>query len=62
MLCGSCSFGCAAVFLLGGETRNERPTALFVRSGDVLLMSRRARHCYHGAAALRLHASGSRRD
>lgn len=45
---GDDSVGCSAVFLLGGPTRQEPPVALLVRSGDIVLMSGRARLCYHG--------------
>jgi alkylated DNA repair protein alkB family protein 1 len=44
----SISLGCKAVFLLGGASREESPTAMFVRSGDVVLMAGPARRCFHG--------------
>jgi alkylated DNA repair protein alkB family protein 1 len=44
----SISLGCKAVFLLGGTSREESPTAMFVRSGDVVLMAGPARRCFHG--------------
>ncbi|KAL3699600.1 hypothetical protein R1sor_017622 [Riccia sorocarpa] len=44
----SISLGCKAIFLLGGETREEPPVAMFLRSGDVVLMSGPARKCFHG--------------
>lgn len=44
----SLSLGCEAVFLLGGETKAVPPTALLLRSGDVLVLSGHARRCYHG--------------
>ena len=44
----SLSLGCDAVFLLGGRTREERPTAMLLRSGDLVVMSGDARRCYHG--------------
>ncbi|XP_024396772.1 DNA N(6)-methyladenine demethylase ALKBH1A isoform X2 [Physcomitrium patens] len=44
----SISLGCKAIFLLGGTTRDEPPAAMFVRSGDVVLMAGPARHCFHG--------------
>ena len=44
----SISLGCDAIFLLGGETREEVPSAVFLRSGDVVLMSGECRRCYHG--------------
>ncbi|XP_030378930.1 nucleic acid dioxygenase ALKBH1 [Scaptodrosophila lebanonensis] len=43
----SFSFGQTAVFLIGGTTREERPSALYLRSGDVLIMSQQSRLCYH---------------
>ena len=44
----SMSLGCDAVFLMGFETREEPPTPILVRSGDVIVLSGRARRCYHG--------------
>jgi hypothetical protein len=42
------SLGCAAVFLIGGETRDAPPTALLLRSGDVVVMAEAARRSFHG--------------
>lgn len=42
-----CSFGQTAIFLIGGRTLDEEPTAIFLRSGDVLMMSEHSRLCYH---------------
>jgi alkylated DNA repair protein alkB family protein 1 len=36
------------VFLLGGLGIDEKPTALLIRSGDVVIMSGVSRLCYHG--------------
>eukprot|EP00249_Psilotum_nudum_P005937 c19337_g1_i2 orf=302-1516(+) len=44
----SISLGCKALFLLGGQSRDDPPTAMFLRSGDVLLMAGPARSCFHG--------------
>ncbi|EDV99861.1 GH12171 [Drosophila grimshawi] len=43
----SLSFGQTAIFLIGGMTLEEQPTALYLRSGDVLVMSEKSRLCYH---------------
>ncbi|KAI8127864.1 Nucleic acid dioxygenase ALKBH1 [Lucilia cuprina] len=43
----SFSFGQTAIFLIGGKTREEKPSALFLESGDVLVMSEQSRLCYH---------------
>lgn len=43
----SFSFGQTAIFLLGGTTKEEKPSALFLRSGDVVVMSKESRLCYH---------------
>lgn len=32
---------------MGGRTKETVPTALFIRSGDVVLMSGEARYCFH---------------
>ncbi|CAI9093195.1 OLC1v1028635C2 [Oldenlandia corymbosa var. corymbosa] len=44
----SISLGCKAIFLLGGKSREDPPLAMFLRSGDVVLMAREARECFHG--------------
>eukprot|EP00164_Ancoracysta_twista_P006854 GFYU01009629.1.p1 GENE.GFYU01009629.1~~GFYU01009629.1.p1 ORF type:complete len:352 (+),score=89.98 GFYU01009629.1:109-1164(+) len=44
----SMSFGNTAVFLLGGRTREEEPVAVYLQSGDVVLMGGESRYCYHG--------------
>ncbi|XP_017613355.1 alpha-ketoglutarate-dependent dioxygenase alkB isoform X4 [Gossypium arboreum] len=44
----SMSFGCKAIFLLGGKSRQDEPLAMFLRSGDVVLMAGEARECFHG--------------
>lgn len=42
------SVGCDAVFLIGGRTKAEKPTALLLSSGDVVVMTSAARLCVHG--------------
>lgn len=44
----SMSLGCKAIFLLGGKSREDPPLAMFLRSGDVVLMAGEARECFHG--------------
>ncbi|KAI0668529.1 hypothetical protein C8Q78DRAFT_1047664 [Trametes maxima] len=45
----SISLGCAAVFLIGGLTRDDPPTPILLRSGDVVVMSGPGcRRAYHG--------------
>lgn len=44
----SMSLGCKAIFLLGGKSREDPPLAMFLRSGDVVLMAGESRECYHG--------------
>ena len=41
------SFGCTAVFLMGGTTKDVKPTAVYVRSGDIVVMSGASRLSYH---------------
>ncbi len=43
-----CSFGCPAVFLVGGQTKAVKPVAMYIRNGDVVIMSGPARLAYHG--------------
>lgn len=44
----SISLGCKAIFLLGGKSRENPPLAMFLRSGDAVLMAGEARECFHG--------------
>eukprot|EP01043_Picozoa_sp_COSAG02_P030050 COSAG02_NODE_1900_length_10458_cov_4.285838_6_plen_208_part_00 len=44
----SLSLGLTAVFLFGGPTRDDAPTALWLRSGDAVIVTGEARLCYHG--------------
>ncbi|XP_068666165.1 DNA N(6)-methyladenine demethylase ALKBH1A [Aristolochia californica] len=44
----SISLGCKAVFLIGGKSRENSPVAMFLRSGDIVLMAGQARECFHG--------------
>ncbi|KAJ7389863.1 Nucleic acid dioxygenase alkbh1 [Desmophyllum pertusum] len=43
----SLSFGQTAIFLIGGATRDVRPVALYVRSGDIIIMSGKSRTAFH---------------
>ncbi|KAJ3671874.1 hypothetical protein LUZ60_007953 [Juncus effusus] len=56
----SISLGCKAVFLLGGKTRDEEPIAMYVRSGDIILMANQARECFHGVP--RIFSDGDNSD
>lgn len=44
----SISFGQTAVFLIGGLRQEDPANAIFLRSGDVIIMSRNSRLRYHG--------------
>ncbi|WOL12845.1 alpha-ketoglutarate-dependent dioxygenase alkB isoform X1 [Canna indica] len=44
----SISLACKAIFLLGGKSREDIPIAMFLRSGDIVLMAGHARECFHG--------------
>ena len=44
----SISLGCPAIFLIGGKNKNEKPTPILIRSGDVIVMSKDSRYAYHG--------------
>jgi len=44
----SISVGCDAVFLMGGQTKDVVPTAVWLHSGDAVILSGPARQCYHG--------------
>uniref|UniRef100_A0A1Q3FXQ8 Putative dna demethylase alkbh1 n=1 Tax=Culex tarsalis TaxID=7177 RepID=A0A1Q3FXQ8_CULTA len=56
----SFSFGQPAIFLIGGHTKDEQPDALLLRSGDVIVMTREARLCYHAVPKV-FHCSESER-
>ncbi|KAK5856895.1 hypothetical protein PBY51_010175 [Eleginops maclovinus] len=43
----SFSFGQSAIFLLGGVRREDTPTAMYMHSGDVMVMSGQSRLFYH---------------
>ncbi|KAM4723493.1 nucleic acid dioxygenase ALKBH1 [Anableps anableps] len=43
----SLSFGQSAIFLLGGTHKHDPPSAMFMHSGDVMLMSGPSRLLYH---------------
>ena len=53
----SFSIGCPAVFLIGGRSKSEAPTAVLLRSGDALVMSGPSRTCYHGVPLIMKHGS-----
>ncbi|XP_076257224.1 alpha-ketoglutarate-dependent dioxygenase AlkB [Rhynchophorus ferrugineus] len=44
----SFSFGQTAIFLIGGKTIEDSAIPIFLRSGDILIMSNESRLCYHG--------------
>ncbi len=41
------SFGQSAIFLLGGKTREQAPLAMYLRSGDIMIMAGDSRLAYH---------------
>ncbi|XP_077286549.1 alpha-ketoglutarate-dependent dioxygenase AlkB [Arctopsyche grandis] len=43
----SISFGQSAIFLIGSELKNDEPTAMYLHSGDIVIMSKDSRLCYH---------------
>ncbi|KAK2825859.1 hypothetical protein Q5P01_020073 [Channa striata] len=43
----SLSFGQSAVFLLGGTRRQDPPTAMYMHSGDIMVLSGQSRLLYH---------------
>lgn len=42
------SFGQSAIFLIGGKSLDEEPLPILLHSGDIIIMSKEARLCYHG--------------
>lgn len=43
----SFSFGQSAIFLIGGREKSIEPSAILLKSGDIVVMSKEARLCYH---------------
>ncbi|KAJ2951836.1 hypothetical protein O0L34_g13999 [Tuta absoluta] len=43
----SVSFGQSAIFLIGGKDKSIEPSAILLQSGDIVVMSKEARLCYH---------------
>ncbi|KAJ8683471.1 hypothetical protein QAD02_019263 [Eretmocerus hayati] len=50
----SISFGQTAIFLIGGHNREDPADAIFLRSGDVIVMSGDSRLRYHGVPKILL--------
>nr|XP_055027786.1 nucleic acid dioxygenase ALKBH1 [Misgurnus anguillicaudatus] len=48
----SFSFGQTAVYLLGGAKREDPPTAMFMQSGDIMVMSGPSRLLYHAVPCI----------
>ena len=51
-MCTNCcifisSFGQTCIFLLGGQTLDHLPCAMYLRSGDIVMMARDTRLAYH---------------
>ncbi|CAF3588228.1 unnamed protein product [Rotaria sp. Silwood1] len=44
----SFSFGNSAIFLIGGQTKNQcQPSPMLLRSGDIIIMTGSSRLCFH---------------
>ncbi|XP_029976191.1 nucleic acid dioxygenase ALKBH1-like [Salarias fasciatus] len=54
----SFSFGQSAIFLLGGRRRQDPPTAMYMHSGDVMVMSGQSRLLYHAVPCILPAAAG----
>lgn len=46
------SLGAPGIFLLGGESRSFRPTAILLRAGDCMVMSGKSRRYFHGVPTI----------
>lgn len=44
----SLSLGKPCVFLMGGPTTDDKPSAYYLRSGCIVIMSGKGRRCFHG--------------
>jgi len=38
----------SAIFLIGGRSLADKSNAILLRSGDIVIMSKESRLCYHG--------------
>ncbi|KAM3595581.1 uncharacterized protein V6R79_025638 [Siganus canaliculatus] len=54
----SFSFGQSAIFLLGGTCRQDAPTAMYMHSGDIMVMSGQSRLLYHAVPRILPAAQG----
>ncbi|XP_072031523.1 nucleic acid dioxygenase ALKBH1-like isoform X2 [Amphiura filiformis] len=55
----SYSFGQSAIFLVGGETKEQTPTAMFLHSGDIIMMGGPSRLAYHAVPRILPSADGN---
>ncbi|KAJ3335993.1 hypothetical protein HDU93_003896 [Gonapodya sp. JEL0774] len=44
----SFSFGSTGIFLIGSSTRDVKPVAVYLRSGDIVVMAGESRRAFHG--------------
>lgn len=44
----SFSFGQSAIFLIGTDSLEDKPTPILIRSGDIIIMTKASRLSYHG--------------
>ncbi len=44
----SFSLGLSCIFLIGGESKDQKPLAIRLDSGDLVIMAGRSRRCNHG--------------
>lgn len=52
----SISLGTPAIFLIGGNSKKEKPIPILIKSGDVIIMARDSRYSYHGVPAVVSHS------
>ncbi|XP_059616387.1 nucleic acid dioxygenase ALKBH1 [Phlebotomus argentipes] len=55
----SISFGQEAVFLIGGTSKDSPATALLLHSGDIVIMSKQSRLCFHAVPKILLNGRES---
>ena len=56
------SFGQTAIFILGGLTREEKPVAMYLRSGDIVVMMGPSRLRYHSVPRIMPDDNGYAQD
>ncbi|OLY82782.1 Alpha-ketoglutarate-dependent dioxygenase alkB [Smittium mucronatum] len=55
----SISLGCSCIYLIGGETKDDIPTPILLRSGDIIASCGKSRSSFHGVPRIFQNSSPS---